>query len=144
MPTYGLTDESKANIAACGCTQCGVECTSCPVAPATWTVTLAGITDGTCSDCETWNRQYLMTFNPTGGGTACVWTETISLGCSVIKAQFSISGGTANFALFSSGGGVAAWELGSGVNCFAANVLTLSGAIAECSTLPATVTVSPA
>lgn len=112
------------------------------MAPYVWKVTLSGITDDSCSDCETWNRQYTLTFVPVMGNV-CLWEETVSLGCSVTKAQFSIIGGTAQFSLHTTVA-IVSWSLSVDVDCFGPNVLTFDSDLGQCQNHPATITVSPA
>jgi hypothetical protein len=129
MPVIELTDADKARLAACGCSKCAstVTCPVCAVTPRFWNVTLAGITDGTCGDCETWNREYLLEFNAGLSTVACVWTQTVAIGCDVIEAKFTLFGigvsSLASFRLSTSLGVVADWYLAYGVHGVAVSCL---------------------
>lgn len=59
----------------CGCKTC--TCEECAAAspyyaPCCWKVVIAGIVDGSCSDCEVLNKTYYLSQDTSGG---CVWSE---------------------------------------------------------------------
>jgi hypothetical protein len=127
------------------------QCTSCPNgAPRQFRLSTAGITDGSCSDCESANGTFTLTQT---AALYCVWESASFTVCGVNKMwQMSVvsSGGSdlfVNLSLLNTSGGlgvVANWyAVVSGRDCLVDLTVPLQNNFGQCSNIPATMTVSP-
>jgi len=131
-------------------------CPICALTPRYWRVTLSGITGGTCgAACDSWNGTYLLEFNAVLSTDFCVWTQTVSIGCDVVEAKFTLQGvgasSLADFRLSDSGSTKGIWTAninsnGAVVTCLGPNTLIVGTVPPQttCLTLPGTITLEAA
>lgn len=144
--TGGTVNTGGTNTFATFALSCGL-CSSTPVR---WKVTVAGITNGTCSQCSGYNGTFTLHHV---GGSACQWksTETVlcpSSGTSAVERfALSYSAILVSWVVVIQGAGVslAEYRLASAsFNCMGSNTLTRVGATSgNCATYPTTVLVQP-
>lgn len=127
-------------------------CAQCPTAPAQWSMTVAGITNGFCTNCARWNGSWTLTNHTITGraGGACYWSTPAEAGAA--PCLFAASNSprwqlllTATQAeLTVDGGGGGSWTLAIGsFNCTGTNVLSKVSADTDCNNWPATITIDP-
>lgn len=123
------------------------------VAPAQWTVTVAGFAAGTCSSgyCTQHNRTWTLSQT-----AACSWRQIVSTtpsscgGFSNAAASFniaSVTGGTRFRLTLGNGAGTyATYDFIDSVpaDCLTSIPLTRTSSSGECTSYPATLTISPA
>lgn len=129
------------------CPCCGVECSECDgPAARTWEITVAGVTNGTCSNCGDYNGTFQLNHNPLGG---CSWfTVFNSSGCTVFGVSNWLLGiDSSNAVLNAQGDFTTAVEYRlatSSFDCLGSNVMTLISSGSECNNWPSTITIAPA
>lgn len=73
-----------------GCVCCGVTCAACSgTVPATYSVTIAGVTDSACINCAAFNSTYVVAYVDcviTGNITTATWNLGITNHCFVLSA----------------------------------------------------------
>ncbi len=132
---------------------CGEACGICEQTPRYWKFTIAGVTDGTCTDCnEVMNGSFTVGWN---GGCAFLATAFAGAGCFGGGEQWRFAynpvgtgGGFTDdtWSLSTTDGAtvIILYELaGASFNCLSANALAKISSSGECTNWPATVTLTP-
>lgn len=152
------------------CCDCGDPCFWCCVSPCGWKTTIAGVTNGDCTDCGNFNKTHILNHNlhtlnsgcgpgvfGTGSSTICEWLsdEDITI-CGTTFSQFvvGIQNRTTSpvhpymYAYFSRAGvpnKFALYETPAGVpvNCVGPNTLELVTSSDDCANWPNSIIVEP-
>jgi hypothetical protein len=125
------------------CACCGSGCCGCSATPANWTLTVAGLADGTCVGCANYNGTFnLASLQP------CIWVTGLAGFCpntgDPYEFRCDVDGFFRLYVGGSAGTNVAVYKALSAFNCLGTNVLTLESNSGLCTNLPGTITVSPA
>jgi hypothetical protein len=119
-------------------------CDQCVAAPLQWKATLAGVTSGTCNDCDNLNRTHVLDYVDT-----CHWHKDI-LFCNGVQTMDLFYDATTSTWALSFGPTFSGWQAlythpTAGFQCLGANVMTgVNLTDGDCGNMPATITVSPA
>ena len=119
-------------------------CTLLNPAPAKWTFTLAGVTNGACGNCAVENRVWTLL-----NIAACVWQETPALAgpCNPAlapRSSLNVIAGATLLTFRTAMQGIGATYTGpAATNYFSPIVLTKTANNGNCATWPATITISP-
>jgi hypothetical protein len=157
----GLTDSDLASLLAQGWTEvsgpfntldqcnfsCGsssrsavATCSCCPDgAPATWTLTASGFTNGTCT-CVNLNGTFSLTYS---GG--CTWQSANITVCGFPSDNWVLGCSAGTWTVTLPGSPQADYVLSGSFNCFGSNTFTFSstGTPTECGAFAPSVTITP-
>lgn len=127
----------------CPCTTgmaCICTCTSCPDgAPAEWTITLAGILNGLCGDCDNLNTTFTFTY-----ASGCIWACPLEFcGGDPDFITFSYSGTSWELQFPASAGSTAYSVAEAAGDCTAVKTLAFVSTGLSCINWPLTVDVIP-
>lgn len=144
----------------CGTPETGSYCTvDCPDDTfKCWEIVIAGVTDGTCSDCnENYNGTWTLVWQSNCAWTAVINSSSVCGSTAPAAIQMNRGGltpGTCSGTQPGSvvvngpafGGAMATWELTDigNFNCEGDNEYTLCSSRGECATWPTTITATPA
>ena len=69
--------------------ECGVTCAGAGFnAPRWWDITISGLVDEECDDCDTYNSTFRVEHNPFFSVNRCAWTLMIPEGCAICRPVF--------------------------------------------------------
>lgn len=130
------------------------DCCDCPVAPAEWNMTVAGITNGVCpGGCENANGTFKLAYVGVVGGE-CRWEAVINdfncFGAAGLDGKWRLTctgvfgTGYWHLLLMPALGDASIWRKArADWNCLGANTLDLVTDEPECANEPATITITP-
>lgn len=127
-------------------------CLACVAAPAQWQMTVSGITNGSCSNCDRWNGTVILknhTLIPLAGGP-CLWSSPVELGSAPCPAgcgdcsRWTLVLTSVEAELFIDGLSMGAYTLPlTSFDCLGSNTLILGRASDDCLNWPSTITLEP-
>ena len=131
---------------------CCITCGGCTGdVPRSWSFTISGVTDATCTDCDNYNGTFQVDFlNDTG--TTCLWETTERGVCTdpvTTKERWRFlinTSGKMQINVFTGNGFSAdTWrKTGGPFDCLTSHVLSNDGqGTMPCDTFPSTITISP-
>lgn len=122
------------------CCVSGPTCCGCSSNPNTWQVIVSGVTNGTCSICNNYNKAWSIPLQVSTD--PCIWQDDNGGGCDP-ESFTKLTCDPTDFVLsFDTDTAIykrsrATWS------CLGSNVMTLFSNNGSCATWPATVTVTP-
>lgn len=142
---------------------CPAGLATCTVFPVRWSVTFAGFTNNSCTECASFNATFVMTYNPiqyAPAGNHCQWDycrvlgagncdSNFPIGCAVNGLRLTLQNvsDTAVFRLSLPRipAALAFYESSGPVNCIGPNSLDLTtSSPSVCSGIPSSVVIIPA
>ena len=137
---------SVAQYACCTCCICTISCCNCTEIPLAWSLSVEGVMDGTCEECEGYNGDFFLVLvddcawhtddnNPCGGEGSFA---TYQLFCDEVNQEWVLyANGTANVVAAEYRLAFASWD------CTGTNVMDYVTDDGQCISWPATMTLVP-